>query len=150
MIPVLGDLIESTVGKVVDGGMDIIKRLIPDKAAQAAAEIEMRKLALDITRENEGRAHEEIMGQLDINKTEAASSDAFVRRARPAIMWICAAAFGYTFIAYPFLQWGFAIWKPGIVPPVLPNTDQLYVVLYTLLGFGGYRTFEKMKGVSGK
>jgi len=146
-IPIIGDLIANTVGKVVEGGIDIIKKLIPDKDKQLEAEAALRTLGLQAEQDLRRQEHDEKMGQIDINKIEAASNDAYVRRARPTVMWICAAALAYNFIGYPILQWVCALKYPTVVPPVLPNVEYLFVVLGALLGFGGFRTYEKTRGM---
>jgi hypothetical protein len=53
----------------------------------------------------------------------------------------------YHFILAPMIQFGFAL---GGVEQELPEFDfsQLSTVLMGMLGLGGLRTFEKMKGVS--
>jgi hypothetical protein len=150
MIPIIGDLISNTVGNIVNGGIEIIKKMVVDKDKQAEAEFALRTIGLQAEQELRKQEHDEKMGQIDINKIEAASEDAFVRRARPSVMWICAFALAYNFIGYPIAQWLCAIWRPEIHPPVLPDPEYLFIVLGALLGFGGFRTFEKMKGVNGK
>lgn len=149
MVPILSDLFANTIGKVVEGGIDIIKKLVPDKDAQFQIEAQLKALAYEAELEVRKQEHDEKMGQIDINKIEAASNDAYVRRARPTVMWICAFALAYNFIIYPIAGWYCAIWQPTVTPPVLPDPEYLFIVLGALLGFGGFRTFEKMKGVAG-
>jgi hypothetical protein len=153
MIPIISDLIANTVGKVVDGGMDIIKKLVPDKDKQIQAEMELRNLGIQIAAEATKMEHEERMGQIEINKIDASSQDAYQRRARPTTLWICNIALFYVFIGFPIAEWLLKIsvlWTTklaGITPPPLPDAEYLLIVLGALLGFGGYRTFERVKGV---
>jgi hypothetical protein len=44
--------------------------------------------------------------------------------------------------------WAGALWFPGIKPPVLGNDGMLYELMFGMLGLGGLRTFEKVKGVA--
>lgn len=95
-----------------------------------------------------------VMGQLDINKTEAQHKSVFVAGWRPAIGWVGAFALAYQFILYPLLMWGWAwLQAAGVVPdsvtppPVLP-TDALWVIVSGMLGIGGMRSFDKAKGNS--
>jgi hypothetical protein len=154
MTPIIGDLIKNTVGNLVEGAMDIIKKLVPDRDKQLQAEAELRTLGLTIAAQAQTFEHEERMGQVEINKVEAASNDPYVRRARPTIMWICAFGFGYSFVLHPLLQWAVALaacFYPaarGMVPPSLPDADVLLTMLGAILGLGGYRTYEKFKGVA--
>ena len=93
-----------------------------------------------------------VLGQLDVNKTEAQHKSVFVAGWRPAIGWGGALAMAYQFILYPVLVWSWSIMQAkGFVPaelsppPVLP-TDALWVILSGMLGIGGMRSFDKMKG----
>jgi hypothetical protein len=110
---------------------------IPDCDKQLEAENKLRD-----------QEHEEKMGQIDINKLEAASPDPYVRRARPTTLWICNFALAYVFLVHPLACWAAAIWRPGLTPPGLPDAEYLFIVLGALLGFGGFRSWEKWKGVS--
>lgn len=89
-----------------------------------------------------------LQGQLDTNKAEAASNSVFVAGWRPAIGWVCAIALFYTFIGYPLLLWVSATFAPQIKPPVLSNDGMLFELMFGMLGLGGLRTFEKVKGVA--
>ncbi len=58
--------------------------------------------------------------------------------------WICAIGLFYAVFGDPILAWlslNFG-WK---VPPTL-NVEVLTTCLFALLGFGGYRSFDKLKG----
>ncbi|MEO8297549.1 MAG: hypothetical protein ABI574_07030 [Burkholderiales bacterium] len=39
-------------------------------------------------------------------------------------------------------------WFPHLAPPKLGNDGMLYELLLGMLGLGGLRTFEKVKGVA--
>ena len=63
---------------------------------------------------------------------------------------MCVVGLGYTFLLRPLLPWLIAV--TGLqVPPLPPiDTGELFVLLGGLLGVGGFRTMEKMKGVATK
>lgn len=88
-------------------------------------------------------------GQAEINKIEAAHPNLFIAGWRPFIGWVCGASLAYHFIGYPVLLWASAMWFPDVSPPMLP-TNSLMPLVLGLLGMGGYRTFEKLRGVSEK
>jgi hypothetical protein len=136
------------IGEIVEGGISIIKRLIPDRDKQIEAEFALKTIALQAENRLREQEHAEKMGQIDINKIEAASPDPYVRRARPTTLWICNAALGYVFIGHPLACWAAAVWKPDLNPPGLPDAEYLFIVLGALLGFGGFRSWEKWKGVT--
>ena len=76
-----------------------------------------------------------IKGQLAINTEEAKSTSLFVSGWRPFIGWCCGVGFVYTIIGPVFH-----------FPPV--DTNAMITVLTGMLGIGGLRTFEKVKGVT--
>ena len=110
-----------------------INKIWPDKSAAEAAQL---AAAVAI-----------VQGQLDTNKAEAASPSAFTSGWRPAIGWVCAAALAFQYVGRPLLAWG------GIVsghqfPPLPGIDDNLWQLMLGMLGLGGLRSFEKVKGVA--
>jgi hypothetical protein len=121
----------------VSAGLDlantVVKTIWPDKSEQERAQL-AAALAL-------------VQGQMDTNKAEAASASMFVAGWRPAIGWVCAAALMAQYIARPMLQWAGVI--TGHEWPVLPGIDDnLWQLMLGMLGLGGLRTFEKVKGAA--
>lgn len=91
---------------------------------------------------------EQLIGQLEINKTEAAHRSVFVAGWRPFIGWCCGLGVAYSFFLRPILTWTLAMWHPSCPPlPALDN-GELFAMLGGLLGIGGLRTWEKTKGVA--
>jgi hypothetical protein len=129
------------ISAVLDIGGKLIDRLWPDPTQRDAAKLELLKL------QQQGDLAQ-IAGQLEINKAEAGSTSTFVAGWRPFIGWVCGAALAYTYIGYPLILWAGALWFPGIKPPVLGNDGMLYELMFGMLGLGGLRTFEKVKGVA--
>lgn len=114
------------LGKVLD-------KVLPDKNARAVAQE-----ALEAAEQSGELAL--LMGQLEINKVEAAHKSLFVAGARPFIMWVCGLALAYSTILHPVLDIWFEM-------PVV-DVSVLMPVLMGLLGLGGMRSFEKAKGVA--
>lgn len=119
----------------VSAGLDlattVVNKLWPDKSAAEQAQL--------------AAAVQLVQGQLDINKTEAASSSLFTSGWRPAIGWCCAAALTAQYIARPMLQWVGVM--TGHDWPILPGIDDnLWQLMLGMLGLGGLRTFERVKG----
>jgi hypothetical protein len=125
----------------------IINKLIPDKAAAAAATAQLQQLAL------QGQLSDELAqltsitsAQSDVDKVEAASANLFVAGWRPAIGWVCAAAFSFEFILRPIIEWAFIV-SGHTLPVKLPRLDDALTQLtYGMLGMGALRTYEKVKG----
>lgn len=121
------------IGAVADLADTVIGRLFPDKTEQ-----EKQQLAAALTI---------VQGQLDANKVEAASPNAFTSGWRPAIGWVCAAALFFQYIARPLLEWAGLV--TGHTWPPLPGIDNnLWELMLGMLGLGGMRTYEKVRGAT--
>jgi hypothetical protein len=91
-------------------------------------------------------------GQTAINAAEAANKSLFVAGWRPAVGWVCVAGMFYTFLLKPLLPWSvdsicqlFNVEFALFPLPEVPMGD-LLVLLGGMLGLGGLRTAEKLKG----
>ena len=126
----------------------IINKVVPDKAAAAAAVASLQTMQM------QGALQDELLqltsvttAQSDIDKVEAGSTNFFVAGWRPALGWVCALAFGFEFILRPFVEWGFIV-SGHTLPVKLPRLDDALTQLtYAMLGMGALRTYEKVKGV---
>lgn len=134
------------IGSLIDAGMKVLDRVLPDPQAKAAAQLELLKL-------NQAGEFKELeadlqmaLGQLEVNKVEAASGSLFRGGWRPAVGWTCVLGLVYTYLAQPLLTWASGAWQIP-APPSLDLGD-LIILLGGMLGLGGMRTFEKMKGVA--
>jgi len=94
------------------------------------------------------------LGQMEVNKVEAANQNLFVAGWRPAIGWVGAGAMFYQFLLYPILVWAW-VWLQAegyvpreVKPPPMLDTDALWVILSGMLGIAGMRSFEKSRGVA--
>ena len=121
------------LGAVADAAMSVINRIWPDKTEQEKAQI--------------AAAVSVVQGQMEINKVEAANPSVFVAGWRPSIGWVCSAALAYQFVLRPIAAFGFA--AAGHPIENLPGIDDaLWELLFGMLGLGGLRTFEKVRGVA--
>lgn len=104
---------------------------------QQTVEIEKAILAADV---------EVVKGQIEVNKIEAAQGP-FRGGWRPAVGWVCVAGLAYTFLLRPLLPWVTAVaGQPNV--PAMPALDMgdLMTILLGVLGLGGFRTYERIKG----
>jgi hypothetical protein len=124
-------------------GFDLVKtaldKIFPDADAELKGKLDQAAAVID-------HEFQLTLGQLKINETEAGSQSFFVAGARPAIMWIGAATLGYSGIGISLFSWIGAFFGA----PPLPIVDPTAVnnILMGLLGLGGMRTVEKLKGVA--
>jgi len=135
MLPLIGTLLEA--------GLKIIDKVIPDPQAKAAAQLEMMKL-------NQAGEFKQLesdlqiaLAQANINAEEAKSPDFFKSGWRPGAGWVCVLGLFYTFLAQPLLAWASTVWG-WPTPPIL-DTNVLMTLLTGMLGLGAYRTVEKVK-----
>lgn len=91
------------------------------------------------------------VAQTKINEIEAASSDKFVSRWRPAVGWICGSGLSYGLIFQPLLTW-VSGWITTGHPPPAPTLDTalLTTTLFGMLGLGYMRSYDKSKGTAVK
>jgi hypothetical protein len=135
------------IGSVLDFGGKLIDRIWPDPAQRDAAKLELFKAQQAGEFKELDQVFELAKGQIGINAVEAASPSGFTSGWRPAIGWVCAAALAYQYVGRPVLQLGFGL--AGQVLPPLPGIDgELWQLMLGMLGLGGIRTYEKVKGVA--
>lgn len=136
------------IGGLIEAGLRVLDKVLPDPQAKAAAQLELIRLQqAGEFKELEADIQRSQM-QADVNKVEAANSDPFTSRWRPFIGWVCGSALAYQFILAPILTWAAAMLAhPEIIAPAL-NTGDLLTILLGMLGLGGLRTAEKIKGVA--
>lgn len=138
MAPLLTALIP-VLGNVLD-------RIFPDPEKADAAKLEVLKLAQSGELAQLDADLRLALAQAEINKAEAQSPDMFRGGWRPSVGWLCAAGLGYTFLLQPLLPWLAAL-SGANVPPLPPlDNDVLMTLLFGMLGLGGLRTVERVKG----
>lgn len=132
---ILGDLIKPIT--------DIVGKSVVDKDKVRQIELEMRK----IVDQADARYHEELMGQIEVNKQEAAHASIFVAGWRPFIGWVGGVGLGYNFVLAPFIE--FVARAQGYVGNLpTPNSSELMTLVLSMLGVGAMRSFDKVKGTS--
>lgn len=128
-------------------GESLINRLFPDPTQAAAAQLELVKMAQTGELAKLAADTEIVKAQIATNATEAASSSLFVAGWRPFIGWTCGAAFAYKFVLAPAAAFALTATGHQVDLPVLDFTE-MSTVLLGMLGIGGLRTLEKIKGVA--
>ena len=123
----------------------VIDKAIPDP--QAAADAKLR--AMEMAQKGELAALDADMrlalGQLEVNKAEA-QTDVFRGGWRPATGWVCVAGLAYQFLVQPLLPWVAALFGATVPPLPAIDNEALMVLLTGMLGLGGLRTYERVRG----
>lgn len=120
------------IDDAVAAGLKVLDKFVPDPNAKAQYEADLR----DALKGWDDQ-------QASINVAEASNPSLFVSGWRPAIGWIGAAGLAYQYIVRPFAV--------GMGWHDLPTLDSSVMELVmAMLGLGGLRTFEKIKGVARK
>ena len=143
MAPLLGIV----AGPLLEMAGKIFDRVIPDTAAADRAKLEFASVA-------QSQEFQITLEQIKVNLEEAKNPSKFIAGWRPFIGWICGFAFVYSYIILPFMLFFVYLW--GGTDTVdqmeqLPrlNLAEMLPVLFGMLGLGGMRSAEKIKGAEG-
>lgn len=117
-----------------------IKRLFPDPVDQEEARLELLRLQQQGDMAELDAYVKLLLGQLEVNTEEAKSSHWFVAAWRPFVGWVCGLSVAWNFVVYPTVVW-FGVDAPSL------DISNLMVLLMGMLGIGGMRSFDKLKGV---
>ena len=111
----------------------LLDKFIEDKDQKA-------KLAHEISTMAERHAQQIALAQIEVNKAEA-KGNWFQSSWRPATAWVCVLGFTVNFLISPIAH-AFGIDVPQA------DTSVMLPVLMGMLGLGGLRTMERVKGVT--
>ena len=113
---------------------------------------ERRKLDLDARQLDQAID----LAQNETNRAAAAHPSIFVAGARPAVIWVGVAGMGWQFLCYPMLMWLWALLQAAdliprdMPPPPVLDTEALMVLLASVLGVSGLRSWDKGRNVDTK
>ena len=125
----------------------VLDKILPDTKAAAEAKIKVMEMAQQGELAVLAADTDLAKGQLEINKVEAASSSLFIGGWRPAVGWVCAAAFAWNFIGLPIAMF-IAAYMGKSLQLAPADMGEMLPVLLGMLGLGSLRSFEKSKGVA--
>ena len=133
-----------------DLGSKVIDKIFPDKEAADRAKLELFKLHQTGELKILDNEFNLALEQIKVNAIEAAHPSIFVSGWRPAIGWVCVVTYTYNYVVMPLITW-FAKWHDIAAPNMITlDTGELTTLLLGMLGIGGLRTFEKIKGIATK
>ena len=121
------------LGAVSDLIGTVINKIWPDKSEEEKQQLAAAMIV--------------VQGQLAINTAEASNPSVFVAGWRPFIGWVCGTACAWNWIGLPLAKGALALLGHDLaLSPA--DLSEMMPVLLGMLGLGGLRTFEKVKGVA--
>lgn len=123
------------VGAVADLASNLVNRFFPDKTKAEQAQL--------------AAVLQEMQGQLEVNRIEAASSSVFTSGWRPFIGWVCGAACSWNWVFLPMARLVIQ-WSGSNIQVSPADISEMFPLLLGMLGLGGLRTVEKIKGVASR
>ena len=126
---ILASLVGGSAAQPIEAIGNVFDKLFTSDEERAQAEAVLAKMA-----------QEPHILQAEINKIEASHRSVFVAGWRPLLGYVCGVGLGFAYIVNPMIQW--LTGDPG---PVLPM-EYMSELVMALLGLGGLRTIEKIKG----
>jgi len=136
-------LLLPVIGKVLDA-------VLPNTAEAAQAKTKLAEMAMQGELDALQADIDIAKAQILVNEKAAQSSDLFVSGARPFILWVCGGAFAWSYLLRDFVLLLAAVSGSPIDPEILPKPEmaEMMPVLLGLLGLGGFRSWEKARGVA--
>lgn len=129
-----------TFGKLLD-------RILPDPASSAQAKLELMRLAQTGELAELDADVKIAQGQAAINLEDAKQGGLFRAGWRPLLGWVGALSVAWEWLCKPvFLTlWALSDAGPAPMLPTL-NVEQILGLVAALLGLGGFRTWERVRG----
>lgn len=136
-------ILGSIFGDLIKPVTDVISEVVVDKDKARELNIRLQELA----DKADQRYHEELMGQVEVNKQEAAHASVFVAGWRPFIGWVGGVGLAYNFVLSPFIEFiARANGYIGALPT--PNSSELMTLVLSMLGVGAMRSYDKKNGTA--
>lgn len=157
----ISSIFSGGVGDVVEKVGDAIHKNVTSDKERMALDNEAKKAEQDFEIRLAQMDTDLAKGQIDVNLEEAKSPHLFVAGWRPFIGWLCGITLGIMFIPKCIVMttfWGYQAYRNlhgdgGQPMPQLPDfpdlgAGEMMGLVSAMLGLGGLRTFEKVKGVA--
>ena len=117
----------------------LLDKVIPDKDQRD-------KLAHEIATMSQKQGYELAKAQIAVNQVEAGHRSIFVAGWRPALGWVGVSAIAYNYVLLPLINIYLISNSMDVLSPM--DLSELMPLILGMLGLGGYRTYEKKKGVT--
>ena len=138
------------VTAMLDVGSKVIDRLWPDPVQRDTAKLELLKMQQSGELAQLAADTDLAKAQIGVNTEDAKSGSLLVSGARPFVLWGCGFAMIYAAMLEPMMRFAAVVLfgYAGAFPAL--DTTLTTQVLLGLLGLGGLRSLDKIKGVASK
>lgn len=146
---VISDLTAGAAGGVFTGigqlAKDLRSAITGKSTLDSGDQIRLIEMAQSLELEALKADQQIAQAQAAINLADANSGSNYRGGWRPAAGWVCVTGLAYQIVLRPFLVWGSDNF--GLISPPGLDMETLSVLLGGLLGLGGFRTFERVRGM---
>jgi len=132
---------------VLNIGEGIINKIWPDPMEALREQTKLAEIAQNGDLAELNAYVTALAAQLKVNEKEAGHPSIFVAGWRPFVGWVCGFSLLYAAFIFPTMKF-IALLNSyvGEFPDI--DTAITLQLLFGMLGLGGYRSFEKLKGVA--
>lgn len=135
------------LGSLFDLSTKVLDKIFPDKDAADKAKLELLRIQQTGELKQLEQEFELAKGQIAVN-IEEAKKGGILNQWRPVLGWVCVLAYAFNYLLLPLANWGAKFYDAAAPSIVALETGELTTLLFGMLGIGGMRTFEKLKGVT--
>jgi hypothetical protein len=139
-------IVALVVPAIIEAAGKALDRIFPDPNQAAAAKLELLKMQQQGEFKQLDTDLSLALQQMQINLVEASSTSVWSSGWRPGAGWAGVAGMAYTALLQPVLAWVSAA-KGWPMPPDI-GSDELWAVMFGLLGLGTMRSFDKARGTT--
>ena len=126
-------IISTILGKSLSSPIDAVGNVLDKLFTSDDERLDRKAISIRL-------AQKPMLVQAEIAKVQAQHRSIFVAGARPFILWVCGFALFNQFIVAPYIQFFFQRTFPNPSPKILLE------LIVAMLGFGLYRSVEKLSG----
>lgn len=122
---------------------NLLDKLLPDKGAADAAKLKLAELAQQGQLAELASMTDLTKAQISVNQAEAQSDGWFKGGWRPAIGYVLCFSLAFQYALSPILVWYCTIWHPTITPPAIKLDENMWQLMFGMLGLAVTRSWEK-------
>ena len=142
------------ISAALDLGKAAIDKIWPDPIKRAEEHRKLEELAQNGDLARLQAEVQLLLGQMEVNKVEAAHASIFVAGWRPWVGWVGGCSLAYSGLIHPLLSWLWMLMTAlgyipeGVEAPPYIEPAILGGIVSGMLGIGGMRSFDKKTGTA--